>query len=103
MSISVKLIKMWFISKWIKLLGLFGVVRSTSPIPKNTMYCYEVDEERNEKEPFNGYWIRTCPYYCKDYKTGYTLCKLDGYFGFDFGMYDQCKVCGINEGLEDFS
>jgi len=83
-----------------KLLRLFNVRRSISPIPKGTPYCYVWDEERNKKEPINGYWIKPCKYY-RSMKGSSAACTYVGFIGFDPCLGDQCKICGVNDGLDD--
>ena len=65
-------------------------------IPKG-VYCYTIDTEREKSEPLKngGYWIKTCPYY-RNVGRGMTACAYVGFFGFDIGHYDQCKICGVN-------
>lgn len=71
-----------------------------SVIPKNTPYCYTIDEERNRKEPLkNGYWVKRCPY-SKHLPKGQTACTYVGFSGFDPLHNDQCKICGIDDDIE---
>ena len=99
-----KLRLLWYYAetRYVKLLRIFGVRRSTSVIPKG-QYCYVWDEERNTKEPCSdgGYWIKTCKYYRSTTKTGGVACTYTGYYGFDPCLYDQCKICGVNNGIDE--
>ena len=72
----------------------FGYRKDKSYIPVGH-YCYEWDEERNKKEPTNGYWILSCKYY-RSMKGHYAGCTYVGFIGFDSCLGDQCKVCGEN-------
>lgn len=85
---------------WAKLLLLFNIRRSTSPIPKNTPYCYIMDGEKNIKRPIDGYWIIPCKYYrhMKGHNAG---CIYVGFIGFDSCLGDQCKICGVNIGYDE--
>ena len=74
----------------------FGFRKSIEPIPDNTPYCYIWDEERNKKEPTNGYWIKPCKYY-RGMKGHNAACTYLGIIGFDPLLGDQCKVCGIKD------
>ena len=102
MKTKLRLLWYWIETKYAKLLHLFGVVRSTDCIPDG-MYCYEYDEERNTKEPCTdgGYWIKTCKYYRSTPKTGGVACTYVGYMGFDSCLYDQCKICGLNDEIDE--
>lgn len=101
MKYKIKLLWYYVEVGYAKLLRLFNVRRSTSPIPKGTPYCYEYDEERNTKEPTDGYWIKPCRYYRSTPKTKGVACTYVGYIGFDPCLYDQCKICGVDKGYED--
>lgn len=79
-----------------KIIKYIGIRRSTEPIPKDTLYCYEYDEERNKTEPTNGYWIKPCKYY-RRLNGENRGCTYLGYKGFDPLLWDQCKICGVNE------
>lgn len=96
MRTKLRLLWYWLETRYAKLLRLFGVVRSTDCIPDG-MYCYEYDEERNAKEPTDGYWIKTCKYYRSTPKTKGIACTYVGYMGFDPCLYDQCKICGVKD------
>lgn len=94
-----KLILFWYYleTRFTKLLRVFNISYKNSIIPKG-QYCYVWDEERNTKEPCtDGYWIKTCKYYRSTPKTGGIACTYTGFFGFDFCLYDQCKICGEND------
>ncbi len=97
-----KLRLLWYYAetRYVKLLRIFSVRRSASVIPKG-QYCYVWDEERNAKEPTNGYWIKTCKYYRSTPKTGGVACTDTGYYGFDPCLYDQCKICGKNYEIDE--
>lgn len=86
----------WVEAKMSRLLLMFGVVFDIKNIPEG-MYCYTIDEERNKKEPTNGYWTKPCPYYRSTHKTGGRACTYLGYYGWDACLYDQCKICGIKD------
>ena len=89
-------------TRYTKLLRLFNIRKDTNIIPKG-MYCYVYDDEKNEndenKEPFS-YWIKTCKYYRSNDKGG-IACTYVGFYGFNFCLYDQCKICGKNETWND--
>lgn len=86
-------------TRYTKLLRLFNIRKDTTVIPKG-MYCYVYDDEKNEnKEPFS-YWIKTCKYY-RSNDNGGIACTYVGFYGFDFCLYDQCKICGKNETWND--
>ena len=97
-----KLIWYYIETKYIKLLCIFGKKLDASIIPTG-IYCYCVDKERNITHPCTdgGYWIKTCKYYRSTPKTGGIACTYVGYYGFDFCLYDQCKICGINNEIEE--
>ena len=79
-----------------RLITWFGFKHNDKVIPKG-YYCYEIDHERNLKEGTEfGYYIKPCKYYRSTTKTGGIACIYLGYFGFDPGLYDQCKLCGKN-------
>lgn len=98
---NIKLLWYYIETRYTLLLGLFGIRHSISPIPDKTVYCYEFDEDRNREYPTNGYWIKECKYYRSTPKTRGVACTYTGYYGFDFCLYDQCKMCGIKEELEE--
>ena len=80
-----------------KLLRFFGIRYSDLPIPKDTLYCYVIDEERNNKEPLEqGYWIKPCKYY-RHINNSNAGCVYVGFIGFDPCFADQCKICGVSE------
>ncbi len=83
-----------------KLLRLFNIKRSTKPIPKETAYCYIIDEEKNKKEPIDGYWIKPCKYYRAMEEQSYGGCTYVGFIGFDPLLGDQCKICNVETGFE---
>lgn len=102
MKTKIRLLWYYLETRYTKILCFFGIKRDTSVIPKGT-YCYVYDEERNAKEPCTdgGYWIKTCEYYRSTPETKGIACTYTGHFGFDFCLYDQCKICGINDKLEE--
>ena len=95
---------LWYYTetRYVKLLRIFGVGRSVSVIPKG-QYCYVLDEERNTKEPSTdgGYLIKPCKYYRSTVKTGGVACTYTGFYGFDFCLYDRCKICGVNDEIDE--
>ena len=96
MENRLKLLWYYTETRYVKLLRLFGIRRNNSVIPKGR-YCYVRDDERNAKVPINdGYWIKTCKYYRSAPNTGGVACTYIGFYGFDFCLYDQCKICGEN-------
>ena len=75
---------------------IFGLPNEIGVIPEGP-YCYVPDVEKNKThtEP-NVIWTKTCPYFRSTRMTGGIACTFEGYFGFDVGLYDQCKICSIN-------
>ena len=66
-------------------------------IPKDTLYCYTPDEERNKnRDSWFTYYIKPCPYliYGKGNMRG--CLHLKGYYTNDPTFRDQCKSCGEN-------
>ena len=100
MEYKIKLLRYYVEIVYTKLLRLFNVRRSTSPIPKGTPYCYVRDDERNKKEPIDGYWIKPCKYY-RNMKGYNAACTYVGFIGFDPCLGDQCKICGVDYGYDD--
>ena len=94
MKDKLKLLKYWFEIQYHK---IFKPTLPTDVIPKG-YYCYENDVEKNKKEPLEdgGYWIKTCPYF-KSIKGEGVACLYVKYWGFDIGLYDQCKICDVNK------
>jgi hypothetical protein len=80
---------------WWKLLFLFGVKRSTSPIPEG-IYCYSSDIKKNSttKNPY-PYYIIPCKYY-KTLGHRYNGCSYLGIITDDMVFGDQCKMCNEN-------
>lgn len=97
MRYKIKLLWYYIETRCAKLLRMLGLKYDTAVIPKGA-YCYVWDEERNIKEPCadGGHWIKTCKYYRSTPKTRGIACIYMGFFGFDFCLYDQCKICGEN-------
>lgn len=66
-------------------------------IPKDTVYCYTSDEERNKnRDSWFTYYTKPCPYYVfgKGHMRG--CLHLKGYYTNDLTFGDQCKSCGEN-------
>lgn len=84
-----------------KILKFFGIRYNKNVIPKG-QYCYIIDEERNLNEPCpdGGYWIKICPYFRSNNKGG-VACTYTGFYGFDFCLYDQCKICNVNDEIDE--
>lgn len=65
-------------------------------IPKNTIYCHDS-------------WLKVCPYwkqlkYKDEYGNPLTYCKYCKVADTEQSLlllWDQCKICGVNEDLED--
>lgn len=94
MNIKLKLFWYWLETRWGKILLKFGVARSITNIPHG-MFCYSYDDERNSKEPTEGYWVKHCKYYRSTPETKGIACTYIGYMGYDPCLYDQCKICGV--------
>lgn len=58
-------------------------------IPKNTMYCYKFI---GLLPGGFGHRIKTCPWY-RYGDEDVRECKYLGFRGYDFCLYDQCKIC----------
>ena len=83
-----------------KILKFFGKKKDTSVIPKG-MYCYVFNGENGvlpDGRTYQG--ITMCPYYRYGSK-GNTACTFIPWYGFEPGHYDQCKICGINDNIEN--
>lgn len=85
-------------TRYTKVLRYFNIRKDESIIPKG-IYCYEYDEERNDKEPckLGSYWIKPCKYYRSTPETRGIACTYTGFYGHDCCLYDQCKICGVND------
>lgn len=89
---------------WWKLLILFGVRRSISPIPEG-MYCYAPNDEKNcandDSLNNNGgtYYIKPCKYY-KTLGRRFNGCSYLGIITNDMVFNDQCKMCSENYGID---
>jgi hypothetical protein len=92
-------IRYWMEVQWSNLQRVFGKTKDASVIPQG-YYCYVPDNERNEKEPTDGIWIKPCPYY-RNMKNYSAACTYTGFIGFDFCLGDQCKICGKNVDYEN--
>jgi len=87
----------WIEVQFIKMIRFFGINGDESKIP-NGFYCYDYDEKRNTEDPCDeGYWIKTCKYFRSIKGRGGVACTYIPYYGFDFCLYDQCKICGENK------
>lgn len=84
---------------WWKFWLYLGVKRNKKIIPKG-MYCYEYDgTEGVSNDGLHWYGINRCKYY-RDMKR-INACTYLGYIGFDYCLYDQCKICDENRGIEN--
>ena len=90
----------WIECKYAEFLRIFKIRKDKSVIPIGH-YCYTIDEEKNETNPINGYWIKTCKYYRSMKNQSDAGCTYTGFIGFDPCLGDQCKICGENYGNED--
>lgn len=97
----IKLLWYYIETRFTKVLNFFGVKKDISLIPDG-LYCYTFDYEKNKNEPCKdgGYWIKTCKYYRSTSETKGIACTYEGYYGFDLCLYDQCKICGVNNEIE---
>lgn len=85
---------------WWKLLILFNVNRSTSPIPRGH-YCYTPDYEKNNKRTsLKNYYIKPCKYY-KTLSHNWNGCSYLGIITDDLVFNDQCKMCNENKGYDN--
>jgi hypothetical protein len=100
MKEKIILLGLYLETRFVNLLWFFGIKRDSSEIPVG-LYCYTYDNERNEKEPCSdgSFWIKTCKYYKS--RGNRDICTYVGFYGHDFALYDQCKICGRNYGLEE--
>lgn len=82
---------------WWKLLILFRIRRSSSPIPKG-VYCYasDIEKNKNKNEDDFSHYIKLCKYY-KFLGHGYNGCSYLGIITDDSVFGDQCKMCGKNK------
>ena len=105
-----KEIKYFFKTKWnfisliySKVIIFFGYKYDESVIPSGP-YCYSPDDEKNNRRG-NGskwvYYIKPCPYY-KPISKYYNGCKYYGIITDDIVFNDQCKLCSINDNVEDY-
>ena len=63
---------------------------SIDDIPKNTFYCYDGCRLIGLR----------CPYFDRSVICGDRYCHYTKTFDFSL-LNDECKICGISEGLED--
>lgn len=99
MKNSLKLLWYYAETRYVKLLRIFGVRRSTLLIPKG-MYCYTPDIEKNEAiKSCTTYYIKPCKYY-KTFWGRYNGCSYLGVITDDPTFDDQCKICGVNDELD---
>lgn len=100
-KLFIKLTWYYIETRYTKILNLFGIKKDISIIPHG-LYCYAWDYEKNKKQSCtDGYWIKTCKYYRSTLETKGIACTYEGYYGFDPCLYDQCKICSINDELDD--
>ncbi len=96
-----RLILLWYFVEvlFAKVMLRFGVKKDSSVIPEG-VYCYSFDKEKNAKEPLKGgFWIEQCKYF-RSTKNGTGIaCTYCGFYGFDFCLYDRCKICGERDGI----
>lgn len=92
---NIKILWVYIEIGYTKLLQLFNIKRSIVPIPKGTPYCYDWDDNQNEKELIDGYSIKPCKYY-RGKKGKKVACIYVGYIGYDSSLEDQCKICGVD-------
>ena len=66
-----------------------------SLIPRQTPYCYSVDRDRIKTDKtlkLGEVPVIMCPYYVGG-KGDSRACIYTKFYGFEFGLYDQCKIC----------
>lgn len=90
MDIKMKNITILFEVLYAKALGVIGLMKDPRPIPRNTPYCYTIDNEGQ---------LNVCPYYRKVNKDK-SVCTFEGYIGYDVCLHDMCKICGISDNLK---
>jgi len=93
-----KLIWYYIETRYSKVMRWFGITKDETVIPRG-MYCEEIDEERTNanKDPNVMYYVKTCKYHRMDSKGYGIACTYLGWYGFDFCLYDQCKMCSVND------
>ena len=70
-------------------------------IPKNTHYCYKINYGKLKQymiEKRIGIPVIRCKWY-EWLPNDNNGCKYVGFKGFDLCLYDQCKICGVSEGI----
>lgn len=83
---------------FIKLILLFGIKRNTSVIPEG-LYCYTPIESPTKDNNYI-YKIKPCKYY-RHITKNIKSCTYEGFVGFDFCLYDQCKICGEKDDIRE--
>lgn len=68
-----------------RLRNFLGFSKSTEPIPKG-VYCYRGD--------------KVCKYF-RGINSHTSACTFTGFYGFDPGHNDQCKICSENMGWDE--
>ena len=77
--------------------SLSRTITNVDLIPKDTLYCYTPDEERNKnRDSLKYYYIKPCPYYVSGKGNMRGCLHLKGYYTNDPVFKDQCKSCGEN-------
>lgn len=85
----------WLEIVFYKTMRIFGKRQREDVIPIG-LYCYDIDQEKNKRVPLEvGFWIKMCPYYRGRQNVYPNACTYTGFVGFDVGLYDQCKICGV--------
>jgi hypothetical protein len=92
-----KLLWYYLETRYTKLLHLFGIEKDSSVIPKG-MYCYNCEEDKNSKDKI---CFKPCKYYRSTEKTGGIACTYIGFFGFDYVFFDSCKICNVNNEIDE--
>jgi hypothetical protein len=87
---------------WAKILIFFGHKYDESVIPRNIPYCYTPDDEKNKDKYTGVYYVKPCPY-GKTLGKDWIGCKFLGVIAnWDLLLSDQCKICGISDGIDKF-
>ena len=95
-EIKYKIRVIWYYIEigYTKFQRFFNIRKNTIPIPKDTLYCYDWDNEKNKPNIKKGYWIKPCKYY-RSMNGSSAGCTYVGFIGFNPCLGDQCKICGI--------